>query len=357
MVNFNQLKFDSGEVVLDNVLQCGQAFRWVWNNNEGYYSTSMLIGGKYDIVILKQLDECTIAYRSIGFTGTELLKDTLTNYFRMNISLNQLMKEWSDLDDHFIGKNHKGVRILNQEPWETMISFICSSNNNISRITKLCHSLCIEYGNYIGEVDNVKYYSFPTSKDLIFKSSEKQMRELGFGYRAKYIMNTANRILKDKGNMSETEYLKKLARKCSYEEVREKLLSYSGIGPKVADCICLMSLEFDDIVPIDVHMSRIAERDYKISINKKDLQLLKATYCDLPLTRKKINYELEFIRKLFKDKWGLYAGWAQGILFAKEIEKNSKVRINSIIQKYNLESREDVKSMVINKKRKIKSQV
>lgn len=95
---------------------------------------------------------------------------------------------------------------------------------------------------------------------------------------------------------SDTTYLQSICKDAQYEDVREHLMSYNGVGPKVADCVCLMGLHMDGIVPVDVHVSRIAKRDYQISANKNHLKELRTKYNALPISRKKINLELDHIR-------------------------------------------------------------
>ncbi|AMD22069.1 HGL271Cp [Eremothecium sinecaudum] len=326
-MRFDRLLFPKGEVILAHVLQCGQAFRWVWNSNKNYYATSMLLNDSlgYKIVILRQKDESTIEYsiyKDDSDKSFDALRTCLQHYLRLDVSLEKLLSEWSAVDKNFVNKCHRGVRVLGQEPWETLCSFICSSNNNISRITKMCHSLCGEYGKEIGNLDGISYYSFPSSNDIVHKASEEHLRELGFGYRARYIIGAAKLMHQDKPvSMSDTEYIKSWHKKLSKPEIRERFLAFPGVGPKVADCVCLMGMQMDDVVPIDVHMQRIAERDYRFNATANKAEELKERYKALPLTRKSMNIKLELAREMFASKWGPYAGWAQGVIFAQEINK------------------------------------
>lgn len=116
-------------------------------------------------------------------------------------------------------------------------------------------------------------------------------------------------------------------------------MSYPGVGPKVADCVLLMGgLGFDEVVPVDVHIARIASRDYNFSSAKQQHSVLQAEYKDLPLMRKKVNYELDVIRRKFQDLWGQYAGWAQCVLFAQEIGKTVGATTNDrVIMKRQLD--------------------
>ncbi|CUS20187.1 LAQU0S01e00958g1_1 [Lachancea quebecensis] len=322
MLKFQKLLIKRGELYLDNVLQCGQAFRWIFHEELGQYSTTMRIDNRFKIIVLRQLEDTYIEYASLGTEECLGLGDFLKKYFRLEVPLSELYEnQWLPQDPRFEKKRPQGIRILSQDPWETLLSYICSSNNNISRITKMCHLLCNEFGNPVGQYDKVDYYSFPTSKELVERASEEKLRALGFGYRAKFLMKTADKMLKERLEMSDSQCLESWKDHLEYEQVREKVMGFDGVGPKVADCVCLSGLEMDEVVPVDVHIARIAQRDYKFAPRKQDIEELQIRYKNLPITRKKVNYELDLIRAMFKEKWGDFAGWAQGIVFAQEVGK------------------------------------
>jgi N-glycosylase/DNA lyase len=153
--------------------------------------------------------------------------------------------------------------MLRQDPWENLVSFICSSNNNISRISGMVQGLCTEWGTPLGSVDipspvdpedgmpleekTVAYYDFPPPEKLCGDEVEGRLRKLGFGYRAGYIVETA-RMVNEKG----LDWLVEL-RERPYQEVKEELVKLKGVGPKVADCVALMSLDKKGAVPVDTH--------------------------------------------------------------------------------------------------------
>lgn len=342
MLKFRQIIIAKNELYLKNVLQAGQAFRWVFNELKNHYSSTMKVGGRYLIVVLRQPSPEVIEYASPDESlNHSALKEHLTKYFRLEVSLQELhSNDWLPKDSRFENFKPRGVRMLAQEPWETLVSFICSSNNNISRITKMCHSLSSNYGDKLGSFDSQDFYSFPSSDEIASKATEDELRKLGFGYRAKYIVETAKKMVQDKkerGFSDDTKFMQYLNSHMTYEQMREHLMSYTGIGPKVADCICLMGLCMDDVVPVDVHVARIAKRDYQFQVRKADLKELAKKYQSLPITRKKINMELDLIRMMFLEKWGTYAGWAQGVLFSNEIGKTSGVTTSGVIKRRKLE--------------------
>ncbi|CCC66844.1 hypothetical protein NCAS_0A02860 [Naumovozyma castellii] len=340
MTTFEVIIVANNELSLENVLQTGQAFRWVFDESTKRYSSTMRIGDAchYSFITLRQPNSNTIEFSTTDtLQSVSEIRDHLIRYFRLDVSLNSLFNDkWIPNDKNFKKLSPQGIRILAQEPWETLVSFICSSNNNISRITKMCHSLCTNYGNEVCTYDGNKFYSFPTSDELASKATESELRELGFGYRAKYIIETAKKVVKDRRDgdyKTDSAYFEHLRSKFTYEEMREHLMSYVGVGPKVADCVCLMGFRMDEIVPVDVHIGRIATRDYRMGAKKKQLDELRKSYVDYPITKKKVKADLDYIRIEFLKKWGPYAGWAQGILFAKEIGTTSGATSTGVIKK------------------------
>lgn len=132
-----------------------------------------------------------------------------------------------------------GVHILNQDPWEATISFLMSQNNNIKRIRLMYRSLCERYGTQVES----GWYAFPTQKQLQ-EATEEELRALHFGYRAPYIVAMARSFTP-------------IPRSLSTEEARTMLLSQSGIGPKVADCILLFGYHRLDTFPMDTWMKKV----------------------------------------------------------------------------------------------------
>lgn len=298
------------EVSLNKVLRCGQTFRWKNVNNTWSFTT------QDRIVLLKQFED-HIQYSWIMLEGqpkdvphSQLEKETtsfIEDYFNLEVNLESLYKNWIKADLLYKKKKtpfqkFPGIRILRQDPWETLISFICSSNNNVKRISKMCDSLVNEFGEYINEYEGIKYYSFPNFQSLAKPGVESKLRDLGFGYRAKYIYQTALKFLDNEKYPDITiEKLNDL-RLQDYETAHDFLLQLTGVGPKVADCICLMALDKHDIVPIDTHVYQIAVRDYKFKGSKT--------------MNKQVYHQ---IRVFFKEIFGPYAGWAQSVLFTSDL--------------------------------------
>lgn len=197
--------------------------------------------------------------------------DLIKHYFNLTSNLADLYSQWSSQDPNFKKKASEftGIRILRQDAWEALVSFICSSNNNISRISQMVEKLCIYYGPHIGTVDDRAYHDFPTPDSLTGDEVEGRLRGLGFGYRAKYLHQTAVIVARER----EKGWLDGLRNpeapalgiepgfggemkpegRDGYREAHEKLLELQGVGPKVADCVCLMGLGWGEVVPVDTH--------------------------------------------------------------------------------------------------------
>ena len=183
----------------------------------------------------------------------------------------------------------KGIRLLNQDLWETTISFIISANNNIPRIKGIIERLSKNFGKEI-KYNEKSYYTFPTAEELK-DVTIKQYRELGLGFRDKRIYETVQKVLQKEID------LEKLKQNPNTIEVRENLLTLPGVGPKVADCILLFSdLKRLEVFPIDVWVRRVMNDLY---IKQED---------ENKVSKKQIE-------ELAKQKYGNLAGIAQQYLF------------------------------------------
>jgi len=245
-------------------------------------------------------------------------EDLLRSYFNLQLSLPALYEQWSKDDANFRKKAPKfsGIRILNQDAWEALVAFICSSNNNISRISQMVHKLCANYGPLIGYVGGQAFHDFPCPERLVGSKVESHLRELGFGYRAKYIADTARIVCEEKppgwllGLRNPASpawgcYTRQGDRGASYRHAHEQLLTLTGVGPKVADCVCLMGLGWGEAVPVDTHVWQIAVRDYKFKGGKSK-----------PFS--KVLHDS--VGDHFRQLWGPYAGWAQSVLFTANLK-------------------------------------
>lgn len=177
-----------------------------------------------------------------------------------------------DPDDEYLNKAAdfgSGIRILRQDPWEMIVTFLISQRNNIPRIKKCIELLCRTYGEqrsdsmtedeapFIQNKEYAKYYTFPKPEDLT-DLDEDALMECNLGYRSKYVVRTA-RTIADPARAGWLEALKDMP----YEEARSELMSLYGVGAKVADCICLFGLQKLEAFPIDTHISQVLDAHYQ----------------------------------------------------------------------------------------------
>ena len=267
---------------LADIFDCGQCFRWN-KQNDGSYT-----GVFKNNVLNVQKQRETVIFKGICNGDIE---ETVRDYFDLDRDYEDIKKQLSKIDENVKTSIEygKGIRILNQDLWETIISFIISANNNIPRIKGIIERLSKAYGKEI-DWNGDKYYTFPTEEELKDVSVE-DFRKLGTGFRDIRLYETTHMILDGKVN------LEQLQNNPNTIEVREQLLSLSGVGPKVADCILLFStLKRFEVFPIDVWVRRVMNELYiknpdENKVNKKEIE------------------------KLAKEKFGNLAGIAQQYLF------------------------------------------
>ena len=267
---------------LKDIFDCGQCFRWNEQEDGSY------IGVFKGNVLNVKKEGNKVTFKGIC-NGD--IKEVVEDYFDLNRDYEIIKETLSKIDDNMKKSVEygKGIRILNQDLWETIISFIISANNNIPRIKGIIERLSKNYGKEI-DYNGEKYYTFPTAQELKDVSVEKY-RELGLGFRDIRLYETTKMILNGEVDLDE------LRNNPNTMEVRDKLLTLSGVGPKVADCILLFSdLKRFEVFPIDVWVRRVMNDLYiknedETKVNKKQIE------------------------KIAKEKFGDLAGLAQQYLF------------------------------------------
>ena len=267
---------------LRDIFDCGQCFRWN-EQEDGSYTG---IFGKNVLNVKKEKE--TIVFEGICEKD---IKQTIEEYFDLKRNYQEIKKTLSKIDKNMeiSIKYGQGIRILNQDLWETIISFIISANNNIPRIKGIIERLSKAYGTKI-EWKGKEYYTFPEPEQLK-NVTVQEYRNLGLGFRDKRIYETTQMIINNEINLEELQKNKNTM------EVREKLLSLSGVGPKVADCILLFStLKRFEVFPIDVWVRRVMNDLY---IKQPD---------ESKVSKKQIE-------KIAQEKFGDLAGLAQQYLF------------------------------------------
>ena len=267
---------------LIHIFECGQCFRW--NQNEDGSYTGIV---RKNVINIKMINSDVY----VSSYGEDDLKELFNNYFDMNRDYELIKSKLSKIDNHMKEsiKYGEGIRLLNQDLWETIISFIISANNNIPRIKGIIERISKRYGNKI-EWNGLEYFTFPTPEQLS-KASVEDLRNLGLGFRDVRVYETTKKILNKEVD------LEKLHKEQNTEIVREQLLTLPGVGPKVADCILLFStLKRLTVFPIDVWVRRVMNDLYIHNENEE-----------------KVNKKL--ILKVANEKFGDLQGIAQQYLF------------------------------------------
>mmetsp|Transcript_10128 Transcript_10128/g.16771 ORF Transcript_10128/g.16771 Transcript_10128/m.16771 type:complete len:504 (+) Transcript_10128:135-1646(+) len=412
-VQWVDLGVPPGEMRPSFTLATGQVFHW--QQLAGDLWVGVL--GPYALAVREDQSTSYFALLGTGMTGisecntthereNEKLLSLLRSYFQLGENFSDLFELWSSRCGRMkaVAAALPGVRVLRQEPWECLASFIFSANNNIPRITKGLQSLRQQYGHYIcsvvlvppseissdlserfglGEVefqqrvvwevtalsdssvvvqppvstplaaptvsktpntsdvpdsaspssysntspkqsspaqsalsplppsplDRLDLFSFPSPEQLLEEGSESQLRALGFGYRARYLIETAE-LVQQRGGLDWLQGLRSLPR----QEVRAQLILMSGVGPKVADCVALFSLDQPDVVPVDTHVRDICMRDY--AKNTDDSTSPHARIANAGSLTPSI---YEAVGDVFRERFQRRAGWAHSVLFAGEL--------------------------------------
>ena len=283
-MNYNIIEKDN-KIIIKNIkdfepkhiFECGQAFRWYVGEDESYIA---IHHGR--VLNVKKEGEDII----LSNTNRSEFQNIWYNYFDLGTDYGEIKIELSKdpiLEEAI--KFGEGIRILNQEPFETIMSFIISANNQIPRIKKSIELISQNYGEPIGTYNGKEYFSFPNPETLA-NIDEKELEEKNkVGYRAKYIINTAKMINQKEVDMDQLPEL-------SRTEAKDILMKLPGVGPKVSDCLLLFALNKNDAFPIDVWVKRVMEYFYlKEDTKLKDIGI----YAD--------------------EKFGSLAGFAQQYLF------------------------------------------
>ncbi|CEH12373.1 n-glycosylase dna lyase [Ceraceosorus bombacis] len=328
----------------------------------------------------------------------------LRDYLNLRVPLDQMYQEWADKDKVFarFAKRFAGVRMLRQDPWECLCAFICSSNNNIARIGQMVMALSHRYSPPLLTLEypppppttgtdatstgveagptRITYHPFPAAAALTSEDVEGTLRsELAFGYRAKYIWQTArvlaqthvgpepdcgyecrlaleglnlapvhvttrnlsrpatppptprkrkrtktdaNRFAKEGDGSASTEssrlqtthsptsFLHSL-RSMTYPGARAELIKFQGVGPKVADCILLMSMDQPSSIPVDRHVYQFAARWYGMRV-------------------KEGTKGYEELADRFRQLWGEYAGWAHSVIFTADLRSFQNFKVEAV---------------------------
>uniref|UniRef100_A0ACD5YNK1 Uncharacterized protein n=1 Tax=Avena sativa TaxID=4498 RepID=A0ACD5YNK1_AVESA len=301
---WHPLPLSSGDLSLHLTLPTGQTFLWRRTSLSPLRFTGAV--GPH-LISLSHLPDGRLAFllhNDDPTTSSSLAaaRAALCDYLNATVPLADLWRQFTVADARFAEVAARlgggGARVLRQDPVECLFQFLCSSNNNIARIEKMVWTLA-GYGELLGEVGGFVFHRFPTIERLA-QVSEQELREAGFGYRAKYIVGTAKELIAKPGGGA--KWLA-LLRDRELPEVIEGLCTLPGVGPKVAACIALFSLDKNQAIPVDTHVWKVATK-----------------YLLPELAGKSLTPKLSIVvADAFVSKFGKYAGWAQTVLFIGQL--------------------------------------
>ncbi len=285
---------ENGNIILEGVkdfhigqtLECGQCFSYHRLKEDEY-----ILVAKGRILRVSQEED------KVTFYHTELseYENIWKHYFDMDRDYNVIKKRLLEKDEvlkEAIDTKY-GVHILNQDFFETLISFIISQNKQIPHIKHIVETLSIRYGEYLDEVEGKSYYSFPTV-DRLVKVTEDEFRDCKVGFRAPYLVDACKKV---KEGIVTKESLDNM----TTEDAFANLMLIKGVGEKIANCILLFGLSRREAFPVDVWIKRIMENLYFHKETKK-----------------------EIIQDFAVKQYGEYGGYAQQYLFYYARDKKMK---------------------------------
>jgi N-glycosylase/DNA lyase len=224
-------------------------------------------------------------------------------YFGLNDDLPQILSRITK-DEHVkrAVEMFNGLRIIHQNPWECLISYICATYKNISAIKQMLFNLSKKFGEEI-HFEGQKFYTFPTAERLA-KATTQELANCGLGYRVNYVSETAKMAY-------ESHFDFEGLRNVDYEEARKELLKFKGVGLKVADCVLLFSLGKFEAFPVDVWIKRVILKYYADHFPKEFVRKISGK-------RGLNNAEYEKLNLFGRKYFGEYAGYAQEYLYHYE---------------------------------------
>ena len=232
---------------ISQICDSGQCFRMSRLEDDSY---AIIAKDRY-LRLVQNDKEC------LFYCGEEEFDTFWKQYFDLDTDYETYMNA-ANPRDKYLGaaiKAGDGIRILRQDLWEMIVTFLISQQNNIKRIRKCIETICRKYGERKVSSTGVEYYAFPTVEALS-QATEENLRDCGLGYRAKYIAVTARTIASGEISLEKIYDMR-------YHQAKKELMKLCGVGEKVAECICLFALHHMDAFPIDTHIRQVMDMHYK----------------------------------------------------------------------------------------------
>lgn len=232
---------------LAQICRSGQCFRM----REAKENTYTIIAGNRYLEVLQQGEECHFECEEAEF------EEFWKHYFDLENDYAAYIAQINPNDSYLVNAAAFGfgIRILKQDLWEMIVSFLISQQNNIVRIRRCIQNICEAYGEKCENARGEIYYAFPNPEALCGLPDDA-LKECNLGYRSKYVVRAAQSVISKEVDLEEISGM-------SYKRAKEELLKLFGVGEKVADCICLFALQKLQAFPVDTHIQQAMQAHYK----------------------------------------------------------------------------------------------
>jgi len=283
------VKLEAHPFNLDVTLCCGQVFGWEKK------------GGWWYGVARNRAFKVRQVNAELEFVNAE--QQFVENYFGLDDDLQRISVEIGR-DEHVrkaLG-TFWGLRIVRQDPWECLVSYICATYKSVAAIKNMLLKISKKFGERI-RFDGCDFYGFPAAEKLA-KATETDLMVCGLGYRAKYLLETSKRIVDEAFDLE-------ALRKVPYRQAKGKLFTFPGVGLKVADCVLLFSLGKYEAFPVDVWIKRVILRHYEAHFPEDFIE-------KISIHEALSNGDYEKLNEFGRNYFGEYAGYAQEYLYHYE---------------------------------------
>ena len=247
---------------LESTLFSGQVFRW--RKRESWYE-GVVFG---QIVRVREV-EGGMAFETAD-DDVDLTASRLRDYFSLDVDLAEVYSALSrDRGLREALDRYRGMRVLRQDPWETTLSFLCAQNSNVLRITRNIEDMCRSFGRAMSFGGHTRH-AYPTPEALA-GAGEGALRDLGLGYRARYIVAAAERVAGGEIDL-------RALRNASYDGALDALMALDGVGDKVANCIMLFCMDKPQAFPVDTHIMQVLRERYPEAeeVHSSDIRRVRA---------------------------------------------------------------------------------
>lgn len=283
-----------------HTFESGQAFRWNRNSSRNTWE-----GVISECIVTVNKSGVAMASFRLGNQKYKEIDESIRRYFSEGDDLNRIISTFPK--DPYLQSavnEYSGLRLLTQDPWECLISFVCSINSNIPSIKLKIENLCRRFGREIPNGESNQIFTFPDARSLA-RASKQQLLACKLGFRWRYVKFIANKVESGELNLTNIQ-------KLSYEAARSELMSEisektQGVGPKVADCVLLFSMRKLEAFPMDVWMMRCISNNYFEQVRdlfpSGKIQMSASKYLA--------------VSAIMRHYFGKYAGYAQQYLYMK----------------------------------------